>query len=241
MNTLVLLAHPEASSFNAAMATAAARAREAVGDEVSLVDLNAIGFDPVARAEQFPHRQDTTFFALDREQEFAAPFGDVAEQQQLVAAADLLIVQFPMWWFGMPAIMKGWFERVFARGFAYQAGRKYDTGMFAGKRAMVSLTTGTSADTYAPDGIDGEMLDILWPIHNGILRYTGFDVYQPFITYMPRRMTSDERTEVVHSLASVVTNIESRPMLEFHRAHEYDERERLRPDVAIRSGFQHRS
>ena len=54
----------------------------------------------------------------------------------------------------MPAIMKGWADRVFARGFAYAAGRKYDTGLLRGKTAMAA-TTGTSAETYAPDGIDG--------------------------------------------------------------------------------------
>jgi NAD(P)H dehydrogenase (quinone) len=61
--------------------------------------------------------------------------------------ADLLILQFPIWWFGMPAILKGWADWVLARGFAYVAGRKYDTGMFRGKTAMVAATTGTSADT----------------------------------------------------------------------------------------------
>ena len=43
--------------------------------------------------------------------------------------------------------------------FAYLPGRKYDTGMFKGKLAMVATTTGTSAETYAPDGIDGDILD----------------------------------------------------------------------------------
>ncbi|SHH62724.1 NAD(P)H dehydrogenase (quinone) [Pollutimonas bauzanensis] len=41
---------------------------------------------------------------------------------------------------------------------------------------MVAATTGTSEDTYAPDGIDGSILSVLWPIHNGLLRYSGFDV-----------------------------------------------------------------
>ncbi len=69
----------------------------------------------------------------------------------------------------MPAILKGWADRVFARGFAYLPGRKYDTGMFKGKRALLAATTGTSADTYAPDGIDGDILVVFWPIHNGLL------------------------------------------------------------------------
>jgi NAD(P)H dehydrogenase (quinone) len=81
--------------------------------------------------------------------------------------------------------MKGWAERVFARGFAYIAERKYDTGIFRGKTSMVAAPTGTSADTYPPDGIDDDILNVLWPVHNGLLRYRGFDVLTPFIAYMP--------------------------------------------------------
>jgi putative NADPH-quinone reductase len=68
----------------------------------------------------------------------------------------LLIFQFPMWWFGMPAILKGWVDRVMVRGFAYAKGRKQDTGMFKGRRAMICTTTGTAASLYQPDGIDGD-------------------------------------------------------------------------------------
>jgi NAD(P)H dehydrogenase (quinone) len=75
---------------------------------------------------------------------------------------------------------------------------------------MVSVTTGTSADTYAPDGIDGAILDILWPVHNGILRYTGFDA------------------------------VASRHRLFFHPRDDYGSDERLLPGVRPQSGFQHR-
>ena len=68
-----------------------------------------------------------------------------AAVERALDRADLLILQFPLWWFGPPAILKGWFERVFTRGFGYMPGRKYDTGLMRGKRAMVSVTTGTSA------------------------------------------------------------------------------------------------
>ena len=74
------------------------------------------------------------------------------------------------------------------------------TSPFRQLQAMVSVTTGTSVGTYAPDGIDGAILDILWPIHNGILRYTGFDVLEPFITYLAcfsqRRETNNVVTPI---------------------------------------------
>jgi NAD(P)H dehydrogenase (quinone) len=161
----------------------------------------------------------------------------VAEQEKL-SRADLVILQYPMWWwFGMPAILKGWADRVFTRGFAYLPGRKYDTGMFRGKRAMVSVTTGTSADTYAPDGIDGDILDILWPVHNGLLRYSGFEVLQPFVSYMPRRLTPEEREAELDRFAQHV--LADVPRLFFHPQEDYGPEERLRPGVIARSGFQH--
>lgn len=93
----------------------------------------------------------------------------------------------------MPAILKGWADRVFTRGFAYLPGRKYDTGLLTGKLALVSVTTGTSADTYMPDGIDGDLLDILWPVHNGLLRYSGFDVLPPFASHTPGKFDHESR------------------------------------------------
>jgi NAD(P)H dehydrogenase (quinone) len=138
----------------------------------------------------------------------------------------------------MPAIMKGWVDRVFARGFAYRVGHKYDTGLLGGRLAMVSTTTGTSADTYAPDGIDGDINDILWPIHNGILRYTGFDVLQPHVVYMPGRVTPEERTAYLQSYRERLLNIERTPRLFFHPRDDYGPDERLKSGVAARSGFQ---
>ena len=146
----------------------------------------------------------------------------------------------PMWWFGPPAILKGWFDRVFTRGFAYLPGRKYDTGLMAGKLAMVSVTTGTSADTYAPDGIDGAILDILWPVHNGILRYTGFDVLAPFITHTPGKISHGERRVVLGRYADEIRAVASRHRLFFHPRDDYGPDERLLSGVRPQSGFQHR-
>jgi NAD(P)H dehydrogenase (quinone) len=139
----------------------------------------------------------------------------------------------------MPAILKGWVDRVFTRGFAYLPGHKYDTGLLSGKTAMLSVTTGTSADTYQPDGIDGALLDVLWPVHNGILRYCGFDVLHPWVSFMPRRMTATERQATVSGYRDRLRHLDSAPRLFFHPSADYGPDERLRPGVVARSGFQH--
>ena len=180
MNVLVLFAHPEPRSFNGALRDVAVDTLSKASHDVVVSDLYGMGFYPATGVGDFAGRRaNADVVNIGAEQTHAVETGtlnpDIAEEQGKVLAANLIVFQFPMWWFGMPSILKGWADRVFARGFAYLPGRKYDSGMLAGRRAMLSLTTGTSRDTYRADGIDGDINHILWPIHNGILRYTGFD------------------------------------------------------------------
>jgi NAD(P)H dehydrogenase (quinone) len=135
----------------------------------------------------------------------------------------------------MPAILKGWTDRVFARGFAYLPDRKYDTGM----TAMVAATTGTPADSYAPDGIYGDILMALWPLHNGVLRYCGFDVLAPFIAYMPRRVGQAGREAYLEEYRKRLLDFWGPyPSSSFHPVEDYGSNERLKPGVLARSGVQ---
>jgi NAD(P)H dehydrogenase (quinone) len=243
VNVLIVHAHPEPKSFNGAMKDRALEILNGAGHEVVVSDLYAMGFNPVAGpGDTTGERNDPEFFSLQREQTAAYEAGrlsaDIQAEIEKLKRADLVIFQFPVWWFGMPAILKGWADRVFARGFAYLPGRKYDTGMFKGKLAMVAATTGTSADTYAPDGIDGDILTVLWPIHNGLLRYAGFDVLPPFVAYMPGRVGDDGRKAYLEAYAKRLQEIDDTPRLFFHPAEDYGRNERLKPGVLARSGVQ---
>ena len=243
MNVLIVYAHPEPKSFNGAMKDLAIETLRGAGHEVAVSDLYAMHFHAVVGEDDFlGERADLDFLSVATEQTKAFQTGtlapEIVAEQEKLKRADLLILQFPIWWFGMPAIMKGWADRVFARGFAYIAGRKYDTGMFRGKTAMVAATTGTSADTYAPDGIDGDILNVLWPVHNGLLRYSGFDVIEPFVAYMPGRVGQDGRKAYLEAYRRRLLDLESAPKLFFHPAEDYGPNERLKPGVVARSGMQ---
>ena len=246
MKVLLVLAHPEPESFNGALFATARATLEVHGHEVMLSDLYAMEWKAVADGKDFPReRAAGQRFALDSEQLYAHQTGttsvDIVAEQQKIQRADLIVFHYPMWWFMPPAILKGWFDRVFTKGFAYVSGRKYDSGLLSGKVAMVTITTGTSAGTYAPDGVDGALLDILWPMHNGVLRYTGFDVLEPFVVHAPGAMSPEERHVALGRYAEVLGTIGTRPRLFFHPAKDYGDDERLLPDVEPRSGFQHRS
>ena len=243
LNTLIVYAHPEPNSFNGAMKDLAVDTLHRRGDNVEVSDLYAMKFNAVVGADDFQgERRDPDFLSIPAEQTRAYKTGtlapDIVAEQKKVECADLIILQFPVWWFGMPAILKGWVDRVFARGFAYVAGRKYDTGMLRGKTAMVAATTGTSADTYAPDGIDGDIHTVLWPVHNGLLRYCGLDVIEPFVAYMPGRVGAEMRKSYLDDYKARLLKIENAPRLFFHPAEDYGPNERLKPGVIARSGVQ---
>lgn len=66
---------------------------------------------------------------------------ETPEEQVKISWADYLIFQFPLWWTEPPAILKGWFDRVFAKEFAYDNGATYKKGLLQGKKALLSFTT----------------------------------------------------------------------------------------------------
>jgi len=120
-----------------------------------------------------------------------------------------MIWQFPLWWFGLPAVLKGWVDRVFAMGRTYGGGRIYETGVYRGKRAMLSLTTGGPEDAYQKGAFNGDIAAILRPIHRGMLQFVGFDVLEPQIVYGPVRLTDEERQQRLADYASRLRGIET--------------------------------
>ncbi|MEV8325939.1 NAD(P)H-dependent oxidoreductase [Kitasatospora sp. NPDC056731] len=243
MKVLIVHAHPDPASFNAALKDTAVATLRAQGHEVQVSDLYAMGFKAVPDAEDFTDtRRDPERLQIDVEQEHQYETGthppDVAAEQAKVEWCDLLILQFPIWWFSMPAVLKGWVERVMSRGFAYRRGRKHAKGVFLGRRAMICCTTGTSAATYAPDGIEGDIQHLLWPVNNGVFHYLGFTPLPPFVAFAPRQATDEDRRELLDAYAHRLRRIEDVEPLYFHPREDYGPDQRLLPGVEARSGFQ---
>jgi len=134
---------------------------------------------------------------------------DVEAELRKLEACDLMIWQFPLWWFGLPGILKGWADRVFAMGRTYGGERFYENGVFKGKRALLSLTTGGPEAVYQKGGWNGDIHAILRPIQRGILRFTGWNVLSPNIVYAPVRVTDEQRQAGLNAWASRLSGIES--------------------------------
>ena len=187
MNVLIVLAHPEpqSKSFNHAMVEIAASALAEQGHEVRVDDLYANKFNPVGGPWEFETLPDPDRFEYMAAQEHAEKTdtkpADVAAEQEKLLWCDLLILQVPLWWFGMPGILKGWIDRVMTSGFAYENPGAYEKGGLRGRRATIATTTATESEYYDLCGRGGYMSHLLWPINNGVLRYVGFDVLPFFV------------------------------------------------------------
>lgn len=215
-NVLIVVAHPEPGSFNHAMAGAAAGALRQAGHTVTISDLCAEGF----RADIGRHDMDSVVdparFHVQAEQSQAARQAafapDIAREQARMADADVLILQFPLWWGGPPAILKGWIDRVLAYGFGYIDGRRFGSGLFQGRRAMIGVTTGGTPARFAPDGVYGPIAPILMPIQRLALEYMGFDVAPPYVAHGVPRSDDAERQIHLDGMAAAALALAARPV-----------------------------
>ena len=204
MNVLIVFAHPDQRSLNASMRNVCVDELTSLGHAVEISDLYAMNFKPVVDRDDFPLLQtdERLKVALASKVGYASNklTSDVRAEIEKLKRADALILHFPLWWYSMPAILKGWVDRVFACGFAYGVGEHSDAkwgnrfgeGSLAGKRGMVITTTGGWIEHYSPRGINGPMDDILFPINHNILFYPGAAVLKPFVVHRADRLQIDD-------------------------------------------------
>jgi NAD(P)H dehydrogenase (quinone) len=212
MKVLLVFAHPEPHSLNGALRDVAIKELEAQGHEVRVSDLYADGWKSEIDRADFPSlRPDARLkvgAASDEAFAESTLTEDVRAEIEKLLWADTLILQFPLWWFTMPAILKGWVDRVFAYGFAYGVGEhsdkrwgdRYGEGVLAGKRAMVMVTTGGWKEHYSARGINGPIDDLLFPINHGILFYPGYDVLAPFVVHSADRLNEADFEPIADAL-----------------------------------------
>ncbi len=210
-------AHHEPTSFCSALMHVGAHALRADGHEVEVSDLYAMGFDPVSDRRNFATVRDSLRLKQQAEEEYASDndgfVPELAAEMDKLARCDVLVLSFPLWWLGMPAILKGWVDRVFALGHAYGGGRYYDRGVFAGKRAMLAITIGGSPAAYSDIGLYGPLEATLYPIHHGILAFTGFSVVEPFVVHGPARLREEDREQRLLHFVERLRMIDALPVL----------------------------
>lgn len=243
MKVLLIYAHPEPRSLNGALKDFAVQHLQKAGHEVQVSDLYAMRWKAGFDADDSSALPVGDAWRATRDSQYAFAHGtqraDITGEQEKLLWADTVIFQFPLWWFSMPAIMKGWIDRVYAYGFAYGVGEhsethwgdRYGEGTFAGKRAMLIVTAGGWAEHYAPRGINGPIDDILFPIQHGMLFYPGFDVLPPLVFYRTDKLDEHRFNTLRDELAQRLDTLSETAPIPFRRQNHGDY---LIPSLALR-------
>lgn len=233
MKVFIVHAHAEPQSFNGTLTRHAQAVLEAARHHVQVSDLCEMKFNAVSEHHNFVTIKNPSYYRQQTEELYATETDGFAEEIQAeidkLDWCDVLIFQFPLWWFSVPAILKGWVDRVFAMGRIYGGGKWYDNGVFKGKRAMLSVTTGGTQATYSKLGLNGHLDTILYPINHGILRFVGFDVLPPFVVWSAARITPQERQTYLDVYKQRLLSLQETPPIVYPSLTNYDETFQLKP------------
>jgi NAD(P)H dehydrogenase (quinone) len=225
-NILIVHAHHEPRSFSSSMAKVAAETFTKQGHDIVFSDLYAMAFQPVSDRRNFITTLDKDYLKQQREEAHAtedqgfAP--EIEAEIHKLERCDLLIFSFPLWWFGMPAILKGWVDRVFAYKRIYSRGRWYENGVGKGKRAIVLMTTGSPATAYGPSGLQPTLETILTPIHKGVFWFNGFSPLPPFVAWSAAHGTDADRHAMLKALRTRMNGVWTEPVIEIPHAADFE-------------------
>ncbi len=226
MRALLVHAHPEPRSFSAALRDVAVTTLSELGYAVTVSDLYAMRWKATLDRDDFTTTLDAERLNLPKEQRHAAAHGglapDIARELDELRGADLVLLSFPLWWFSMPAILKGWIDRVFVSGEVYGRTALFERGKLAGKRAMLTVTTGAPEQSFGRGSLNGDLLDILMPIHRGTLGFTGMTVLPPFVGYHVPYLDDAARAALLAAYAEHLRSLEGREPLAMPRLADHE-------------------
>lgn len=124
---------------------------------------------------------------------------DVPAEQQAITDADIIVFQFPLYWFSVPAIMKQYFDEVLVHRFAYNS----KGGMLQGKKAIFSFTAAGTEEDYSPEGVEGHKIDVFVPPLTQIAYFCGMENLENIITLGVATLgvSSDEDVQSTYGMA----------------------------------------
>lgn len=252
MNVFIVYAHPEPKSLNGKLKDRAVDYLINSGHSVIVSDLYKMNWKASADGFDFQNYDQEEKLSYINKSGEAFKNGnqteDISKEQEKLLWADIIIFQFPFWWFGMPAILKGWIDRVYAFGFAYGTGKyggkhwgtRYGDGTLKGKKAMLSITIGGRQPQYSKKGINGYIEDLLFPIHHGMLWYPGISVIPPYIIYEAHNFNKTRFEEKMKNFEYRLKTLDDTPIIpyRFQNDGSYDDTQQLKEElIKHNSGF----
>lgn len=177
MRHLIIYAHPNENSLNHHLLQTVIESLEIEKHEIVLRDLNKINFNPVFSLEDM------------EDQRMGKVSDDIKTEQDFISWAEHITFIYPIWWTGMPAIMKGYIDRVFSYGFAYRYDQGVQKGLLTGKQTIIINTHGKSNEEYERIGMD-KALSLT--SDKGIFTYCGFEINQHFFFDKADKVSSED-------------------------------------------------
>ncbi|MBK1440424.1 NAD(P)H-dependent oxidoreductase [Parapedobacter sp. ISTM3] len=179
MRHLIIYAHPHPQSLNGRLTQKLALHLSKNGHDIKVRDLYRLDFNPVLSLQ-------------DMEGQRAGKVADdVRKEQEFIQWADCITIIHPIWWTGLPAIIKGYIDRVFSYGFAYRYDQGIQKGLLTEKAAVIINTHGKSQAEYEAIGMDRALS---LTSDTGIYAYCGLTVKRHFFLDKADRAT-DTRLE----------------------------------------------
>lgn len=228
MRVHLVHAHSEADSFAAAMRDVVLGEFQAQGADVTVPDLYAMGFNPVASAQDFTTRKNPDHLVTALEQRHGYETGtlapDIAQEVDKLLAADVIGFTFPLHWFSVPAILKGYIDRVFLSGPFYGGRRIYAQGGLAGKRAFAAFSLGGREHMFGEAALHGELeTGMMRHFLQGTLGYVGLAVHWPFIAYHVPYVEDAAREKMLEELRQYVSRLDAQPLMDMPGLARFDE------------------
>jgi len=188
MRHLIVYAHPNPASFNFSIRETMVGVLKQKGQAVRVRDLYALHYDPVLQGDELEGLQQ------------GRTSRDTAIEQEHVRWADVLTFIYPVWWAGMPAIARGYIDRVFSKGFAYDYGAEGLKGLLSGKKVQIINTMGAPLAAYETSGIFKSMEQLT---DQETFRFCGMEVIgHQYFGSVPT-VTQEERIKMLEEVARI--------------------------------------
>lgn len=189
MRVLILYAHPNPTSFCHAILESLGEVCCKASMRFEVRDLYDMNFDPILRGSELKGGKNRNLSK------------SIRQEQDLIREADWIFMVFPLWWSGLPAILKGYLDRVLTYGFAFSDAPDGMTGLLQGKKALLFTTTGTSAKELQHQGIPQALQTIFT---KGLFEFCGIEMVGHLLFHAVPSANSIERKKMLENMHSKV-------------------------------------
>ena len=176
MRHLIIYAHPNENSLNHQLLNTVVETLQSRNQEIVVRDLYTLDFDPVLSLADM------------QGQRMGKVSDDIKTEQEYITWAEQITFIYPIWWTGLPAMMKGYIDRVFSYGFAYRYDQGIQKGLLTGKKTVIINTHGKSHEEYEQMGMDKALT---LTSDKGIFIYSGLEIIRHLFFDKADRATSE--------------------------------------------------